>query len=219
MRALSLVALFPKSATKKATKLDFVASDVCRVWHYMFRFDLEFTGDLFITATVQVVVVDVDHFDRLFVFESVRHGPTVDGPLFKVDRALVVSMVQLSHADKRDEPRWIDVIGDLALHDLNVVPLFFVEERNAAANRSGFFQSLHDFVVAWRIKSDYRSTCSDRTHDRDAFVPLMVVEFELFLILEIRTDRNWNSKRAKVDPIGDPDAARCRKHPGGEHQA
>ena len=57
--------------------------------------------DVWIAAHVEVIMVDVDHFRRFFVFQRVGNWPTVDGSFAEVDRALVVSMMQLRHSDQR----------------------------------------------------------------------------------------------------------------------
>jgi hypothetical protein len=46
-----------------------------------------------VTAHVEVVVVDIENLNSFFVFQSVRNRPAIDVPFFKVNGALVMSVV------------------------------------------------------------------------------------------------------------------------------
>ena len=60
-----------------------------------------------ITDHVEVVVVDVEHFLHVLVYERVRHGPADPFHLLEVDGALVVGVVHLHWAHQRQMPRRI----------------------------------------------------------------------------------------------------------------
>ncbi len=83
-------------------------------------------------------MVDVDHFHGFLVFQRVGHWPTVDGSFAEVNRALVVCMVQTSHADQRNEPRRIDIVCDLLFHNADIVAMFLVQQREATASWRAF---------------------------------------------------------------------------------
>ena len=55
-------------------------------------------------------MVDVDNFHTFFIFQGVWNWPTVDRTLFEVNGALVVSMVQLSEPNQRNEPWIVNVV-------------------------------------------------------------------------------------------------------------
>lgn len=77
---------------------------------------------LHVTDHVQVVMVNVEDFDRI-VSRGVRNGPTVAGNFFKIDTAFVVSMVLLRWSDEGIDARRIDIISDLFFRNLYVVTL------------------------------------------------------------------------------------------------
>ena len=64
---------------------------------------------------MEVVMVNVDHFDRVPVMQCVRNGISDDRFLVEVDRALVVGVVQLCRTDQRIETWWVNVICDFFL--------------------------------------------------------------------------------------------------------
>lgn len=66
-----------------------------------------------ITTHVEVIMVNVDDFYTLVVFERIWNRPSVDRAFFEVHGALVVCVVQLSEADQGDESWIVDVVGDL----------------------------------------------------------------------------------------------------------
>ena len=47
---------------------------------------------------MEVIVIDVDYFDRFTIFQRVWNGIADDRFFVEVDRALVVGMVQLSRS-------------------------------------------------------------------------------------------------------------------------
>ena len=53
-----------------------------------------------ITHHVQVVVIDVNHLDRVLIFQQVRNRPPDKRPLGEVDRAFVVRVVLLRWSDQ-----------------------------------------------------------------------------------------------------------------------
>ena len=52
---------------------------------------------------VEVVVVDVDHFLRVFIDQRMRHRPADSSDLGVIDRALVVSVMELHGAQERHD--------------------------------------------------------------------------------------------------------------------
>ena len=78
-----------------------------------------------VTHHVEVVMVNVDNFDCFPIVKRVRYWISDRRSLVEVDRALVVSVVQLSRADQRIEPWRVNVIGDLLFDDANAVSLGF----------------------------------------------------------------------------------------------
>ena len=67
----------------------------------------------YVANHVEVVMVDVDYFDHFIVVQRVGHWESDNRSLAAVNRALVVSVMQLSRADQRIESRWVDVVSDL----------------------------------------------------------------------------------------------------------
>ena len=105
-----------------------------------------------IASHVEVVVVNVDDFYRIFVDRCMRRWPADDLLFGVVDRALVVCVVQLGWTNQRIHTWWIDVVSDRLLDHLHVVALNLVKERKATLNRIGSLKRPPDFVVAGRIK-------------------------------------------------------------------
>src|SRR5262245_59274080 len=90
-----------------------------------------------LAANLDVVVVDVDHFLRVLVFQRVRNRPTHNGGFRIVHGALVVGVMQLGGTDCRNESRRINIVRDLLLHDANVVSLPLVQHRQTAFDGNG----------------------------------------------------------------------------------
>ena len=88
---------------------------------------------------MEVIMVDVDDLDDFAIIQRVRNRITNDRPLAAINRALVVSVMQLRWADQRIKPRWIDVVGDPFLDDANVVALTLEQEWHAALNGTSLF--------------------------------------------------------------------------------
>lgn len=147
---------------------------------------------------VEVIVVDVDDFDGVFVLQLMRNRPANIGDFREVDRTLVVSMMELSGADGGDESRRIDVIGDLLFDDSHVVPLLFVQVGQSTFDRTCPLHRSQHFIIAGRVKSDGRPACGKRPKNRNGVIPLVNPELVFLLILEIRTYRNRNGHQPKV---------------------
>ena len=97
---------------------------------------------------VEVVVIDVDHFDGVFVNQGVWERPANDFSFREVGCNLEVHVVQLSWSKQRIDSWWIDVISDLFFYETQVVALLFVQEWNTTLNTSCSFESPPAFVVA-----------------------------------------------------------------------
>ena len=136
-----------------------------------------------ITAHVEVVMVDVDDFHTFFIFQGVWNWPTVDRTLFEVNGALVVSMVQLSEPNQRNEPWIVNVVSNLLFDDADLVPLLFVEQGNSTADRTSTLESVDDFVIARWIDRSHRTATSQRTHDRNTCVSLVNVKLDFLAVL------------------------------------
>ena len=74
-----------------------------------------------IANDVQVVVVDVDYFNFFDVFQRMRHWPSFADRLREVNRAFVMSVVELSRSNQRIYSRRINVVSDQIFDDPNVV--------------------------------------------------------------------------------------------------
>jgi hypothetical protein len=151
-----------------------------------------------ITTHVEVIMVNVDDFYTLVVFERIWNRPSVDRAFFEVHGALVVCMVQLSEADQGDESWIVDVVGDLFFHDPYFVPLLLMQEWNTTADWASTLQSVDHFVVARWIDSSDRSPTSDRAENRNPSIPLVDMELNFLAILHVWRDRNRNPKRPKT---------------------
>ena len=113
--------------------------------------ELRVLAGIDIAAHMEVIVIDVQNFDRFLVRSRIRDRPADMGDLGEVHRAFVMSMVQLSWADGRNESRRVDIVADLLFHDSHSAPLGFMQQREATFDGSSSFQSPHDFVIAGRI--------------------------------------------------------------------
>ena len=98
-------------------------------------------------------MVNVDDFYSIFVDQCMWRWPANDLLFCVVDRALVVSVVQLGWTNQRIHTWWIDVVSDRLLDHLRIIALSLVEERKAALNRIGSLKRPPDFVVAGRVES------------------------------------------------------------------
>ena len=121
---------------------------------------------------VEVVVVDVDDFHGVFIFQGVRDRPT-DNLLFgKVDRAFVMGMVQLSRSNQRNDSRRINVISNLFSDNRDIVTLRFVQERKAALNGTWHAQAPTRLRRHWedpmRLQDHPRSMVPGLEHDHIA---------------------------------------------------
>ena len=83
---------------------------------------------------MEVIVVDVDNFNRVVVDQSVWEGPADNASFGVIDCAFVVSVVQLSGSDKRNDSRRIDVVGDFFLDHGHIVSLNLVQEWDTTLN-------------------------------------------------------------------------------------
>ena len=106
---------------------------------------------------VEVVVVDVDNFDRVLINQRVGERPTDNLSFGVVNRALVVSMVQLSRSDQGNNSWRIDVVRDLFLDHRHVVSLDFVHKWQSTLHFVGSFHRPPDFVVTGLIQGDRRA--------------------------------------------------------------
>src|SRR3954470_22538872 len=79
-----------------------------------------------------------------------------------------------------------------------MVAVALPHKRHAALDRMNLFQSSHNFVVAWRIKRNRRTTRRNRTQNGNAFVAFVFPELVFLFILEKRTDRDWNRSDAEA---------------------
>ena len=154
-------------------------------------------------------MVDVEYFYAFLVVQGVWHGPAVDCSFLKVHGTLVVSVVELSESDQRNEPRVINVISDFFFDDSNAIALLFIEKRNSASNRPRLFKSVNDFVIARRIDCCDRAAGGQRSHDGDTGISLMNVELDFLIVLQDWADRNRNACRPESD-IGKVDTASLR---------
>jgi hypothetical protein len=59
---------------------------------------------------VEVIMIDINDFLAVLVNESVRNGPPNTFHFLKVNRALVISVMQLSRTNKWVVPRRINII-------------------------------------------------------------------------------------------------------------
>jgi len=146
-----------------------------------------------ITGHVEVVVVDVEYFYRVLVHQCVRCWVTNDLAICVVNRALVVSVVQLCRTDQRIHARWIDVVSDLFLDDLNVVTLMLKEERHTTLNRVSSLKRPHDFVVTRRIQGD-NFAAGRWAENRNACVTFFDVESVFLNLLEVWRNRDRNAE-------------------------
>ena len=150
---------------------------------------------------VEVVVVNVDHFDRFPIFQSVGHGVPDDGFFVKVNRALVVSVVQLCWSNQRIEPGRVDVIRDFLFDDANVVSLLFPKQWDTTFDGPRCFESVHHFVIAWRIECHNRATRSRGAENRYSVVPFLLPKLLFLFVLVIGTHWHGESKEADVVPV------------------
>ena len=162
-----------------------------------------------ITNHMEVVMVNVENFYTLFVVKSIRYRPSVDRPLFEVDCAFVVCVMQLSEADQRNEPRIVDVVRNLFLDDSNSIALLFKQQRDSATDRPSLFKSMDNFIVTRWIDSCDWSTCGQWPHDGDASVSLVNVELYFLIVLQVWADRNRDTERPECD-IGKTDTSSLR---------
>lgn len=133
---------------------------------------------------VKVVVVDVDDFHRIFVFQSMRNRPAYNFPFGEIDRAFVVSVVQLSGSYQRDDSRRIDVVGDLVDHHRYVVTLCFVEKRDSTLHWVGTLKRPPDLVLTGRIQGFHRAARRDGAENWHTSISLMNMELVFpFLLL------------------------------------
>src|SRR5690606_32186744 len=155
---------------------------------------------------MEVIMVDVDHFNHLAVVQGMRNRITDDRLLAAVDRALVVSVVQLSRSDQWVEPRRVDVVSDLFLDDPHVVALLLIQEWYAALNGACALQSLNHFVIARRIQRHHGATGGRRSENRHAIIALVIPELLFLAMLVIRAYRNRNAKDTKTRALLDAQA-------------
>ena len=139
---------------------------------------------------MEVVMIDIDDFNSLFVVKCIRNRPTVYGSFLEVDCAFVVCMVQLGESDERNEPWIINVVRHFFLDNANSVALFFIQQWNATTNRPSLFKSVNDFVVARWIDRRNRTSRSQRAHNWHTGVSLVNVELDFLVILQIGANRN-----------------------------
>ena len=137
-----------------------------------------------IAGHVEVVVVNVDDFNRVLINKCVRRWVANDLAIRVVDRALVVSVTQLSWTDQRINSWRIDVVSDLLFDDLNVVPLMLIQEWYATLNRISPLESTHDFVIARRIQSNHFAA-SHRSKNWNTCVTLGDVKLVFLNLLEV----------------------------------
>jgi hypothetical protein len=104
-----------------------------------------------VTNLMQVVVIDVQHFDRFVILQSMRDRIAHDLSLGEVDRALVVNVVQLNGADQWQHSWLVNVVSDLLFDDADVATLDFVQERYAALQGADSLQSRHNFMIRWWV--------------------------------------------------------------------
>ena len=148
---------------------------------------------------VEVVVVDINDFDAFLVIKGVRNRPAVDGPLFEVDRALVVSVVKLCESDQWHESRLVHVVRNLAFDNADPVALLLVQKGNTATDGASSLQRMNDFVVTrWIDRRMVLWTTRQRTHDGDSSVTLMNVELDFFAVLKVGGNRNGKSERPQI---------------------
>ena len=164
-------------------------------------------------------MVDVEHFLAVFVDERVRHRPADAGHFLEVDRALVVGVVELHWSHERHVPRRIDVVGDLALRDADVVALDLVEERPVALHGAGLLEGPHHLVVARLVERLTRAARLQRAKHRRPLVSLVVPELVFLLLLDADRNRDRDRQRADVGALGgEPETAALRRTADGQNQ-
>ncbi len=147
---------------------------------------------------VEVVVVDIDRLNHFAVIECVRHWIADDRSLAAIDRALVVSVVQLGWSDQRIEAARVGVVSDLLLDDSHVVALLLIQEWDAALNRTGSFQRVDDFVIGRWIERDGWTACGGWSQHWHAIVAFVLPELFFLAMLIVRADRNRHAEDAEV---------------------
>ncbi|MBI2480021.1 MAG: metallophosphoesterase [Planctomycetia bacterium] len=150
---------------------------------------------------VEVIVVDVDDFNRVLVCQLMRNRPANIGDFREVDRAFVMSMMELSGSNGWDEPRRIDIVRDFLFDHPHVVPLLFVQVGQSAFDRPRSLQRSQHLVIARRIESNGRTAGGERSENRNGVVPLLNPELVFFLILEVGTHWNRDGQKPKVGPL------------------
>ena len=121
---------------------------------------------------VEVVFVDVDDLDLGLADVSRERVARLDR-LVEVDAALPMAVVQLGHADEREEAWRVDLVDDAVLHDGDIVVELFVDVGDAADHLR---QAAENLAVARRIFAlRFRVAVADRRQQRGAVVVLVVV--------------------------------------------
>src|SRR5262245_23499365 len=109
-----------------------------------------------------------------------------------------MGVVQLCRPDQRNNPWWIDVVGNFLLQDDDVVSLNFIEKRNAALHGIRSLKRPPHFIVGGRIQRDRRSTGCQWPQDRNAGIPLVDVVLIFVVLLPIGRNGNWNAEQSQA---------------------
>jgi hypothetical protein len=134
---------------------------------------------------MQVVLIDVNHL-LLVIGVLPRDGPTACAGLIPPDRALKVTVVQLTRPSKWIEPAFVDLIHHFLNAEADIFPLHFVNEWYAVRNG---WERFVDFQFAGRIHAENRGELPlDWIKDRNAIL-LTAFHHPLNFITQCRTHR------------------------------
>src|SRR6476646_7154927 len=140
------------------------------------------------------------------------HRPTDAAYVFVVDRAFVVSVMLLRGPDEWVNPRRIHIIGNQLLDDPHVVAIALPHTGYATFDRVNFLKRPHNFVVARRIKRNWRAARGNRTQNGHTLVPFVLPILVFLFILEERAyrDRNRSAAEARTADGKSPEAPGIR---------